>query len=285
MPPGEAYRVVSPDYFSTALILLKQGRLLTPDDRRNNSESVVINEAMARKYFPNGGAIGEQIYLGSPELHLFDRATIVGIVGNTHDAGLRAGPLPEVFAPHAVMPYWSSFSFMVRTTGEPTAAIGAVRHAMREVAPTVPLRNLRTMDDILRNSVAPDRLALLLLGALAAMALLMAAIGVFGVLSYLVAQRRRELGIRMALGATPAQVQRMVVGEALCLAGMGATIGLGSAIALSRVMQNVVLGVKSTDPITYLIVTLTLLAVGVSASCIPARRATRVSPMVALRDG
>jgi predicted lysophospholipase L1 biosynthesis ABC-type transport system permease subunit len=257
----------------------------TRDDRLDNHPSVVINEALAKRYWPNGDPIGEDIYLGAPDNRLFDRATIVGIVGNTRDAGLRADPLPEVFIPDGVMPTWSQLGFVVRTPGDPSSVVAAVRAAMRDVVPGRPLTSVRTMDDVMKDAAAPDRLALTLLGTLAAVAVSMAALGVFGVLAYVVAQRRRELGIRLALGAAGEDVRRLVVLQGLRMAGAGVVIGLAGALALSRVMTGFLYGIRSTDPLTYTAVALLLLAIALVASWIPAMRATRVDPMIALRQG
>ncbi|MEP7345064.1 MAG: ABC transporter permease [Gemmatimonadaceae bacterium] len=283
-PTGEPYRVVSPEYFTTAGIPLIRGRWLTTDDRRGNSQSVLINEALARKYWPQGNPIGEEIYLGAPDNRFFDRATIVGIVGDTRDGGLRADPLPQVFMPSALVPFWGSFSFVVRTSGDPMTIAGTVRTAMHDVAPLLPIRNMKVMTDVLDESIAEDRLALMLLGAIAGVALLMAAIGIFGVLAYLVSQRTRELGIRLALGAAPTGVRRLVVMEGIRLAAVGIAIGAIGALSMNRVMSSMVFGIGTTDPVTYVAVSLGLLGVAGLASWVPARRATKVDPMLALRD-
>ena len=283
-PPAEPYRVVTPGYFATLGIPLIRGRMFTADDRRGSSQAVLINEALARTYWPQGNAIGEEIYLGAPDNRFFDRATIVGIVGNTRDGGLRADPLPQVFMPHALVPFWGYFSFVVRSSGDPMAVAGAIRQAMHQIAPALPIRSMKTMTDVVDESVAEDRLALILLGAIATVALLMAAIGIFGVLAYLVSQRTRELGIRLALGAAPHGVRRLVVMEGARLAAIGIVIGAIGALSLNRAMRGMVFGIGTTDPLTYGAVAIGLMAVAILASWIPARRATRLDPMVALRD-
>ena len=281
-PMGEAYRVVTPEYFATVGLPLKRGRLLTADDRRERP-AVVINEALARKYYEGEDPVGKEIYLGAPDNRLFDRGTIAGVVGNTRDAGLGSDPLPTVYIPYAVMPMWPSFSYVVRTTGEPLAVAGAAREAIRALDPNVPVRDVRTLDAVLAESVAPARWSTTLLGVFAAVALVMAALGVFGVLSFLVTQRTRELGIRIALGAAPAAVRRMVVGQGVGLVAAGLALGVAGAIALTRLMASLLYGVSATDPVTYAGVAAVLVGVAVLASYLPARRATRVDPMIALR--
>jgi putative ABC transport system permease protein len=204
-------------------------------------------------------------------------------VGNTRDAGLGSDPLPTVYIPYAVMPMWPSFSYVVRTTGEPLAVAGAAREAIRALDPNVPVRDVRTLDAVLAESVAPARWSTTLLGVFAAVALVMAALGVFGVLSFLVTQRTRELGIRIALGAAPAAVRRMVVGQGVGLVAAGLALGVAGAIALTRLMASLLYGVSATDPVTYAGVAAVLVGVAVLASYLPARRATRVDPMIALR--
>jgi putative ABC transport system permease protein len=244
---------------------------------------VVINEALAKKYYAAENPIGKEIYLGAPDNKLFERAAIVGIVGNTRDDGLGTDPLPAVYVPHAVMPTWAWFSYVIRTNGNPSAVAGASRAAIRVLDPGVPVRNVRTVEAVLAESVAPTRWSTTLLATFAAIALVMAALGVFGVLSFLVTQRTRELGIRIALGAAPAVVRRMVVGQGLGLAASELALGLVGAFALTRLMKSLLYGIAPTDPLTYAGVAAVLVGVAVLASYLPARRATRVNPMIALR--
>jgi predicted permease len=287
LPPGvtpdaEAYRVVTPEYFATVGLPLLRGRLLSPDDRRGRA-AVVVSEALARKHYRGEDPLGKDIYLGAPDNRLFDRATIVGVVGDTRDAGLGSDPLPTVYIPLAVMPEWPFLSYVIRTAGDPAAIAGAARAAIRELDAAAPIRDVRTFDAVLAESVAPARWSLILLGAFAAVALVMAALGVFGVLTFAVTQRTRELGIRIALGAAPAAVRRMVVRQGLGLATGGLALGAAGALTLTRLMTSLLYGVAPHDPATIAGVALLLLAVALLASWLPARRATRVDPMVALR--
>ena len=283
-PRGEAYRVVTPDYFATAGVPLRQGHLFTGIERPDRAPAVVINEALAKQYWPNENPIGKQIWLGSPETHLIPASTIVGVVGDTKDGGLDVSPLPIVYVPLALMPSWQSFGYMIRTSADPANLASAVRGTMRTMAPGLPLRNLSTMDDRVRESVAPARWSMTLLAVFAGVALTLAGIGIFGVLSFIVRQRTRELGIRVALGAAPERVRRMVVMRGLLLAAAGAGIGLLGSALLGRWMQTMLFEVKPTDPATYLAVTPLLLLIAGIASYTPARRATKVDPMLALRS-
>jgi putative ABC transport system permease protein len=283
-PPAETYRVVSPEYFSAMGIRLVRGRFPTPDDRVDRVPGVVVNEALAKRYWPNEDPIGKQIRLGAPENYLIPPSAIVGVVGDTPDAGLDAPPLPTVFMPHAVAPWWSFFTYVVRTNGSPEALTAAVRRELRALFPTAAIRNVQTMDTVLRDSVAPARLSMRLIGAFAIVAVITAALGVFGVLSFVVSQRTRELGIRMALGAAPADVRRMVIAYGGRLAVAGLVIGLVGSFALTRLISSMLFGVAPTDPLTFAAVSGILLGIGVLASWLPARRATRIDPIAALRS-
>jgi ABC-type antimicrobial peptide transport system permease subunit len=181
------------------------------------------------------------------------------------------------------MPRWPAFSYVIRTSGNPTAVAGAARDVIRGLDATLPVRNVRTLDAVLDESVAPARWSTTLLAVFAGVALVMAGLGVFGVLSFLVAQRTRELGIRVALGAAPSAVRRMVVGRGLGLVAAGLAIGVVGAVALTRLMASLLYGVTATDPLTYGGVAAVLLAIGALASYLPAQRATRVDPIIALR--
>jgi predicted lysophospholipase L1 biosynthesis ABC-type transport system permease subunit len=245
---------------------------------------VVVNEALAKKYWPTEDPIGKQIRLGAPGNYLMPPSTIVGIVGNTPDAGLDAPPIPAVFMPLRVAPWWPAYTYVIRTSGSPAAATSAVRRELRALFPTTAIRNVQTMDDVLHDSMAPARLSMRLISAFAIVALITAALGVFGVLSFVVAQRTRELGIRMALGAAPGDVRRMVIGYGSRLAVGGLVIGLVGSFALTRLISTMLFGITPTDPLTFGVVSAVLLGIGILASWLPARRATRIDPIVALRS-
>ena len=283
-PPAVAYRVASPGYFTTTGIPLRRGRLTTAEDRLDNHPSVLINEALARQYWPDADPVGRDIYLGAPDNRIFPRATIVGIVGDTKDMGLSADAVPTVFIPTGMMPTWPAFSYIIRTAVDPLTLSSAVRTEIRALAASMPIRNMQTMDQILSSAVGPARWSMTLLGLFAGMALVLAGVGIFGVLSFTVVQRTRELGIRMALGAAPRAVRRMVLAQGMALAITGVVLGLAGALALTRLMSSMVYGVRTTDPLTYGGVALVLVGVAGLASYLPARRATQVSPLVALRS-
>ncbi len=283
-PPGVAYRVASPGYFTTTGIPLRRGRLTTAEDRLDNHPSVLINEALARAYWPTGDPIGRDIYLGAPDNRIFPRATIVGIVGDTKDGGLNSDALPTVFIPSGMMPSWPFFSYVIRTEVDPLSLAAPVRASIRALDAAMPIRDMRTMDQILTDAVGPARWSMTLLGLFAGMALLLAGVGIFGVLSFTVAQRTRELGIRTALGAAPRALRLMVLAQGMGLAAIGVVIGIGGALAVTRLMATMVYGVRTTDPLTYGVVAIVLIGVAGLASYLPARRATQVSPLVALRS-
>ena len=282
-PPGEAYRVVAPDYFATIGVRLVAGRFPTLDDRVERP-AVVINQALAKRYWPNENPIGKQIMLGAPGNYLMTPSPIVGIIANTPDAGLDSPPIPVVYLPLRVAPWWTSFTYVVRTSGPPEAVAPAVRRELRTSFPTTAIRNVQSMESVLRESLAPARLSMRLTGAFAIVALITAALGVFGVLSFVVAQRTRELGIRAALGAAPGDLRRLVIGFAGRLAVGGLVIGLAGSFALTRLIAKLLFGVAPTDPLTFAAVSVVLLGIAVLASWLPARRATRIDPILALRS-
>ncbi|MFL5616712.1 MAG: ABC transporter permease [Gemmatimonadaceae bacterium] len=281
-PTGEAYRVVTPGYFETMGIGLRRGRSLQSTDTRE-VPVVVVNEALVKKYYRGEDPLGKPIYLGAPDNRLFREAPIVGVVADTRDAGLGSDPLPTIYIPLAVMPTWPALSYVVRTQQEPAALVSSARAVIRGLEPTLAVRDVQTMDEVLSTAVAPARWSTTLLGVFAAVALVIAVLGVFGVLSFLVTQRTREMGIRIALGAQPADVRRLVVKRGLLLALVGIVIGIGGAFALTRFMQSLLYGVTATDPLTYGAVIALLAGAALLASYLPARRATRVDPILALR--
>ena len=281
-PTGTAYRVVTPEYFTTVGQGLKLGRFLETSDRPE-APGIVINEALAKVYYPGENPLGKPVYLGAPDNRLFDHAPIVGVVADTHDAGLGSDPIPTVYIPFALMPSWPVFSYVIRTVGDPTSLVAASRQFIHDADPGIPVRNVRTLDAVVSAAVAPARWSTTLLGVFASVALLIAGLGVFGVLSFIVTQRTRELGIRIALGASSTSVRGLVVGRAMLLVSIGVVVGLAGAFALTRFMSTLLYGVTPTDPLTFAGVAGVLLAAAAVASYLPARRATRVDPIIALR--
>jgi predicted permease len=282
VPSGEAYRVVTPEYFDAVGVPLRVGRLFTSADRVE-APAIVISEAMAKKYYPNENPIGKPVYLGAPDNRLFNSAPIVGVVGDTHDAGLGTDAIPMVYIPLAVMPKWPSLAFVIRANGNPSSVVSSARSIVRSLAPNAPIQNIRTLEDVVSAATAPARWSATLLGTFAAVAVVMAVLGVFGVLSFLVTQRTRELGIRLALGASTAAVQRLVVARGLFIVALGVGLGLAGAYGLTQFMKTLLYDVTPTDPATFAAVAIVLFAAAGLASYLPARRATRVDPMIALR--
>jgi predicted permease len=282
-PTGEAWRIVTPDYFATVGIRLSAGRLPTESDRKE-SPAIVVNEALVKKYYPNENPLGKPVYLGAPDNRFFPSAPIVGVVADTHDAGLGVGAVPTVYIPYNLFPGGMSYTYVLKTVSDPLSVVSSARGVIRALDPALPIRRVRTFDDVLNAAVAPARWSATLLGTFAGVALVIAVLGIFGVLSYLVAQRTRELGIRIALGASPLAVQRFVMMRGVVLVGLGVAIGVAGAAALTRFMTSLLYGVTAMDPLTVTAVAALLIAAAVLAKYIPARRATRVDPVVALRD-
>ena len=285
-PPGIPYRVITPDYFKTMQIPLVRGRLLDERDGRTGTPSVVISESLARRFWTSpadGDAIGSQIYLGAPDNKLFNQATIVGIVKDVRLAGLGSSLTDAVYGLNTLMPFWRNFTYTVRTEGSPLALAGDARAIVRQTDPSLAITGVRAMTDIMRTSVAPTRASMMLLTLFAGIALVMAAVGVFGVMSYAVTLRSREMGIRLALGARPQEVRRMIVADGLKQAAVGVAVGVGGALWLTRLMDSLLFGVKPSDPLTLATVAVLLLATAALACYLPARRATKVDPLIVLR--
>jgi putative ABC transport system permease protein len=279
--PDANYRIISPQYFRTLEIPLIRGRAFTDQDVASAPRVVIINEALARRYFPDEDPIGKQIKLGrymeANPLH-----TVVGIVGNIKHRGLDSEFDPEFYYPYAQTPARNS-AIVARTQGDPLSLATAVRNAVSEVDKEQPLTRARTMEMAISNSITQRRLNMILLGIFGALALALSAVGIYGVMSYTVTQRTREIGIRMALGARRRDVLKSVVSQGMSLAASGVGLGLAGAFLATRLMETLLFGVKPTDPATFGGIALLLLGVAFFACLIPARRATKVDPVVALR--
>jgi putative ABC transport system permease protein len=274
----EDFRVIDGDYFGAMRIPLLSGRSFERQDVSEDRQVIVVNEPFAQKYFPHESAIGKHLKLfeGKPQ---FATREIVGIVGGNKSFALEESLRPEMFIPGSHM----RMNVVVRGPGDPAVLAVAVRQALRQIDPDQATSTFRTMSDVVTSSAANDRFNTLLLGAFAAIALLLTAAGIFGVLSYLVTQRTREIGLRMALGAQPTDVLRVIVGHGLRLVLLGLCIGVAAAFLVTRWMSSVLFGVTPTDPLTFTVVAIVLGTVALLASYVPARRAMRVDPMVALR--
>jgi putative ABC transport system permease protein len=280
--PGEPRtadrRIVSPDYFRAMRVPLLRGRAFTRDDRADSTKVVVVNEALARQFFPGEDALGKRLVIG-------DRATgtreIVGVVGDVRHAGLDEKTTPELYIPFTQAT--PGRLTVVARSPDPGAAADALRAVIRQSDRESPIYNVRTMDQLLSTSVARRRFNMILLGGFAAVALLLAALGIYGVVSYTVAQRTHEIGLRVALGARPRDVLSLVIRQGMTPALAGVGVGLCAALAVTRVMAGLLFNVSATDPATFALIPLLLAAVALLACYVPARRASRVDPLVALR--
>jgi putative ABC transport system permease protein len=286
LPPGESQgmqtRVATAGYFSTMGIPVRRGRAFTEWDREDAPGVVVLNEAAVRRYFPDEDPLGQRISLGWTRDWVQMGGEVVGIVGDVRHFGLASEPVPELYLPHAQVPI-GAMTLVLRTPGDPLAVAGAVRAALRELDPTLAAGTFVPLEEQLSRSVAQPRFYALLLGLFAALALTLAAVGILGVMSYLVAQRTREIGIRMALGADARAVHRLVIGRGMLLTLAGLALGIPATFALTRVIESQLYGVEPGDPVILAAVVLLLTAVAFLASYIPSRRAIRIDPMVALR--
>jgi predicted permease len=275
--PRATLMFTSDGFFSAMGIPLLAGRDLSQRDRTGAPIALVVNEALAKKYFPGRSPIGQTITFGDT-----NHFAIVGVVGDVHQGAVDETPEPRIYA-SAYQIFRVKVNLVARTQGDPQSMIKRIEDAVRAVDPQQTFTGAFTLDAAVGEAVARPRLLAVLLGLFGTMGLVLGALGIYGVLSYLVTQRTREIGVRVALGARPSSVLGMIVGRGLRLAGFGVVIGIAAALALTRVMQGVLYGVTPTDPLTFVGVAVALLAVAAGASWIPAWRATKVDPLVALR--
>jgi putative ABC transport system permease protein len=274
------FRVSTPGYFQAMGIPLLKGRNLTQQDRSGSTQVAIVNEALARSVFPGEDPTGKYITDFGP---LNDKVQIVGVVGNVRHAGLEITPRPEVYVALG-QAHWPSIFMAVRCkTSDPLALTAAVQNAVWSVNQDVPLANLRTMQDVIANSVLRRKFTMLLLTIFAGLAMLLAAVGLYGVMSYMISQRTHEIGIRMALGAQKADVLRLVVWQGMSLVALGLLMGIVVSAIASRLMSGLLFGVSATDPVVFGGIAALLAAVALAANYVPARRATKIDPMVALR--
>ena len=273
--PIAEFRYVSLGYFSTVGIPLRAGRFFDQGDLK--LQSTVINETMAKRFFPNGDVLGKRVNFCSLDPHPCWN-TIIGIAGNVHQYGLDHAPTYDVYLFGGWTPY-----FIVRTTSDPLSIAGAVAEVVHRFERNLPVTHVMTMDSLISDSVSPRRFSSVLVAIFAGLALLLAAIGIYGVTSYTVSQRTQEIGLRMALGAQTHSVRHMILGQTLKLTLIGVAAGLTGSYLLAQFLASLLFGVGMHDPQTFLGVAALLIAVALAASYIPARRAMRVDPIVALR--
>ncbi|OLB86874.1 MAG: hypothetical protein AUI12_08095 [Acidobacteria bacterium 13_2_20CM_2_57_6] len=273
--PIVQFRTVSLGYFSTMGIPLRKGRFFTEDDWK--VPRAVINETMERRFWPKSDALGKRINLCSLDPKPC-WSTIIGVTGNVHQFGLDGEPTFDVYFVGGWTPY-----VVVRTASDPVALAAAVTEVIHKADPNLPVTHVMTMDGLLTDSISPRRFSATLVGVFAVLAVVLAAVGIYGVMSYTVSQRTQEIGVRMALGAQLASVRTMILGQTLKLTLIGVAIGLAGAFFVARFLTSLLFGVGTYDPVTFLGVASLLVAVALAASYLPARRAMRVDPIVALR--
>jgi predicted permease len=273
------YSTVSPRYFETMGIPLRAGREYTDADTLEAPRTVVINEAMARRYWQDGNALGKVVRFGTSP------AEVVGIVADSKYASINERPLPQLFISLA-RSEMSTLRLFVRTNGDPGPLVAEVRNAIRALDPNLPVYDARTLNEHMQVAVFAQRMAANLLGAMGVLALLLAAIGLYGVMAYAVSQRTQEMGIRLALGASPSSLLNMIVGQGMKLTTVGLVIGLTLALAAFGsigAVRTLLPGISPLDPITFIVVPAMLATIAFVATWIPAKRAGRVDPLVALR--
>jgi putative ABC transport system permease protein len=279
--PSVGVRIVTSGYFQTMSIPLLKGRPFTEQDRDNTTSVILVNEALANRFWPNQDAIGKRLaFEADPGKHSW--LEIVGIVGNVKHKALAIDVMPEVYVAYKQDP--SNFmNLVVRTDSDPVSMIPAIRNQVLSIDKDQPVSDIMTMEQRVAKSVASSRFVMLLLGSFSVLALGLAAVGIYGVMAYLVTQRTQEIGVRMALGAQKRDVLKLVVGKGMVLAVIGTAIGLIASLALTRLMRSLLFEVTPTDWLTFVITSVVLLTVALLACYIPARRATKVDPLIALR--
>ncbi len=285
LPPGKSttadYSTVSPDYFHVMRIPLLRGRLFSDQDSPSNPRVAIISDTLARRYFPNQDPIGRQMRFGFPPNTNVSRE-IVGIVGDVRDVALSQNPGPMMYVPFAQAPLYGG-EIVARSSLSTSSVAAAIRQVVNSIDKALPVTDIESFPDALGQSVSRERFRTFLLGSFGAIALVLAAVGIFGVISYSAAQRTHEIGIRMSLGAERGDILRLILGQGAKLALVGMAIGTVLAFLLTRWMASLLYSISATDPLTFTSVAIVLLAVALTACYIPARRAMRVDPMVALR--
>jgi putative ABC transport system permease protein len=287
--PNGDFQAVTPGYFAAMSTRLLRGRFLTAADREDSLPVVVINDTMAARYWPGQDAIGKRFQMGGIGTVL-PPMTIVGIVRTSRHNAVVEDPRNEMYLPHAQIPRTAggpgrALAIVMKTEGDPLAYVSALRNAVRAMDPTLPLADIQTMEQVTSTALAAPRFAALLLGLFAALALTLAAIGTYATISLLVAERSHEIGIRLALGAQRRTILGWILGEGLTLAGAGVAAGIGGALLLTRLLETLVYGVSTLDPLTFAVVPAILMSVAILASLNPARRAASVDPVATLRRG
>jgi putative ABC transport system permease protein len=281
--PSTNYRTVSPDYFRAMSVPVLHGRGYDSHDKDGGPSVIIVNQALAQRDFPGEIPIGKRVTFGDVDSNQQPLwYEIVGVVANVRSLQLNENPEPELYFSSLQNPF-QQMSLVVRSSVEPASLTGSVRQVVTEVDKSVPVSDVSTMEHIVSESITQPRLNLFLLGFFSAVALLFSAAGIYGVTAYTVTQRTQELGIRIALGAQFGDVMRMILGQGMVVISIGVALGLIAAFLLMRLMKSLLFGVTSTDPLTFVAISAVLIVVALLACYIPARRATKVDPLTALR--
>jgi predicted permease len=278
-------RAITADYFRTMGIPVINGRIFNQSDFDSNTKICLINERLAKLFWPNQPPVGAQLTVGN------DNLEIIGVVANIREKSLARPVVPTFYIPNSHISdggtvqsnKWFLHSWLIRTAG-PTELNSALRSIVNKIDPSLPISGIRPMTDVISTSVKDKRFLMTLMTAFAALALILTSIGLFGLISYQVSQRTQEIGVRVALGATTASIFKLIVGRGMILTVIGVIIGLLAAFWLTRLMSDLLFGVTANDPVTFVFISGLLLLVGLAACMLPARRATRVDPLVALRS-
>jgi predicted permease len=281
------WQVVSPDYFRTMGIPVLGGRALEDGDRLGAPGAIVVNRTLARQVWPGRNAVGQRVLLGGGGVDSVWR-TVVGVVGDVRHRGLAAPPRPEMFLPYAQFPAGTGSAaralyLVIRTAAEPTAVVPSVRAALASLDPNIPLATVQTMEDALGSWAAERRLLMLLVTSFAGLAVVLGAVGIYGVMAHLVAQREREIGVRVALGAVPQEIVRLITVQGMTMVGLGILAGVVASLAATRLLRSLLFEVRPSDPVTLLSTAVGLAGVAAIAMVVPALRATRIDPIDALR--
>jgi putative ABC transport system permease protein len=279
------HRQVTANYLQAMNIPLRQGRYFDEHDNAQSMSVAIINETMARQYWPGESPLGRRFKMGAPNEEI-PWYSIVGVVADVRQMGIDEPIKAEMYFPQSQVttaPWFIPRDLAIRTKGDPMSVVGEVRAAVRAVDPDQPISNIAVLSDLLGEQAARRQMGMVLLSAFAVLALILASLGIYGVLAYFVTQHRNEIGVRLALGASPAKILMLVIRKGLGLTIVGVAIGLLSSFALTRLMKSLLFEVKATDPLTFVAVPLVLLTVAFLACWIPARRAAKVDPMTALR--
>ena len=280
--PDEEIRTVTAEYFNALKVPLLRGRFFNDADQFEAPWVVIVNKAFADKWWPNQDALGKRIAFGNPTAPDVKWITVVGIVGDIRHRGLDVEPKPEFYFPHSQRRGNRFMILAARSTQDPRSLTSAIRREISAIDPDIPVANVRTLEQVTADSIAPRRLSVVLIAVFAGVALVLASVGIYGVMSFLVVQRTHELGVRLALGAQRRDVLVLVLGRAAKLVAIGSAIGLVLAVISSRALQSMLYNVAAVDPSTFVLVTIALAFVALLASYIPARRATKADPMIAL---